>query len=181
MNDSTIDVTVYVGFLNEVLSSYTHIKDGAARGLFEIVRGVDLSDTTAKVPIERYNRLGEWLEKNFGAVNLRLAGEKMGGRLYNLMLRKGMLSTNPTPHDVLKLVKILAETAVQDPLKRGYEILEVSGKRIVMRRTQTFHPIIQEGLLKSVVVRTGVKAVRVRYLKNIRQGDEFDDYEITWL
>jgi hypothetical protein len=59
--------------------------------------------------------------------------------------------------------------------------LELEDERAVLRRTQTFHPVLQEGLLKSLVKRSRVTIVTVRYLKRVSDGDEFDDYEIRWV
>ena len=69
---------------------------------------------------------------------------------------------------------------IQDPLGRGWEILEEGPRRIVMRRTQSFNCILQEGLLQSLIQRCDVTLVSVRHVNCVRDGAEFCDFEITW-
>ena len=54
-------------------------------------------------------------------------------------------------------------------------------QRAVMRRTQTFNCILQEGLLLSFVERTGVLLPKVEHKRCTRKGAEFCEYEVTWL
>jgi hypothetical protein len=69
---------------------------------------------------------------------------------------------------------------IKDPEKRGWEIVETGPKHIVMRRTQTFNSTLQFGLLDELVRKTKVVSPRVEYIKSVAEGDEFDDYKISW-
>jgi hypothetical protein len=148
--------------------------------LFKIVEGIDLSNPTSLVPIELYNAMCQWIEQNLGPSNLRKAGEFVGARAYDLMLQQNYITSEATPQEVLKALQRVASEAVQDPAGRGWEFLELEEKRAVLRRTQTFHPVLQEGMIKTLLKRTGQKTVGLRYLKSVKQGDEFDEYEILW-
>ena len=63
----------------------------------------------------------------------------------------------------------------------GARVLVSEPGRVVMRRTQTFHPILQEGLLKSLAERSDqILCATVRYVHSTMSGDEYDEYEISW-
>lgn len=53
-------------------------------------------------------------------------------------------------------------------------------ERLVMRRTQTFNCLLQEGLLLSLVERTGVLTAQVVHRSCTRKGAEFCEYEMAW-
>jgi hypothetical protein len=75
---------------------------------------------------------------------------------------------------------VVASNMIQDPLGRGWEILEESPGNIIMRRTQSFNCILQEGLLQSLVQRCNVTLVSVQHISCVRDGDEFCDFGVTW-
>ncbi|MEO1099084.1 MAG: hypothetical protein AAFX57_15240 [Bacteroidota bacterium] len=50
-----------------------------------------------------------------------------------------------------------------------------------MRRTQTFNGALQSGLLDELIRKTKVFSPKVEYLQSIANGDEYDDYKITWI
>lgn len=181
MNNSTEGVTLYAGFIADLLLNYHGKEHTIARGLFELAKNTDVSNPTATVPMQLYNDMCDWIETNFGPANLRKAGEAIGKRAYNQMVQGKNIAPNSSPHEILHALKAVADLMIQDPLGRGWTIVEEGEKRIVMRRTQTFHPVLQEGLLKSLALQSSeVQYVKVAYLTSVRQGDEFDDYEITW-
>jgi hypothetical protein len=41
--------------------------------------------------------------------------------------------------------------------------------------------VLQEGLLKALVARAAGTLPRVRYLRSVAEGAEYDEYEITWM
>ena len=182
MDNSTEGVTLFAGFISDLLATY-HGQESAlyTKPLFDMTKDVDLSDPTAKVPMQLYNDMCDWIKSNLGESNLRKAGEFVGNRAYEAMRQNGVITDDASPQDILKALKIAADTMIQDPKNRGWDILELEDERAVMRRTQTFHPTLQEGLLKSLVKRSTVTIVTVRYLKRVSNGDEFDDYEIRWI
>jgi hypothetical protein len=181
MNNSTKGVTLFAGFISDLLATYQGQESARyTKPLFDMAKDVDLSDPTARVPMQLYNDMCDWIGNNMGTANLRKAGEFVGNRAYDAMRQNGVITDDASPQDILKALKIAADTMIQDPLKRGWEILELGEERAVLRRTQTFHPVLQEGLLKSLVQRSRVAIVTVSYLSRVSNGDEFDDYEIRW-
>ncbi len=182
MNNSTEGVTLYAGFISDLLLNYQENKNTFAAGLFELTKNTDLSDPTARVPIKLYNDMADWIIKNLGPASLRKAGEVVGARAHLQMVQGRHIGPNSTPQDILQALKEIADIMVQDPLGRGWTILEKGEKHVVMRRTQTFNPVLQEGLLKALVTQhSEANFVIVKYLKSVRQGDEFDEFEITWI
>lgn len=180
MNNSTEGVTLYAGFLSDLLANYQKERSAVFQPLFAMAKDFDLSNPTTLVPIGVYNEMCDWIERKLGPSNLRKAGEFIGARVYDLMIQAKYISSHATPQEILRGLQKVAGEAIQDPLGRGWEILELGDKRAVLRRTQTFHPILQEGLLKALVKRGGQQTVMVRYLKSVAQGDEFDEYEVLW-
>ncbi len=181
MDNSTDGVTLYAGFISDLLFNYQDMKT-TTKKLSEFVKDTDLSDPTAPVPIKLYNDMCDWIERNLGPANLRAAGEAIGARAYNQMIQSNNINSDSTPQEILQALKAVADFMVQDPLGRGWTILEMGENRAVMRRTQTFHPVLQEGLLRSLVVQSSkVTLANVKYLASVRKGDEFDEYEVTWL
>ncbi len=81
----------------------------------------------------------------------------------------------------MKALKIAASTMIQDPEGRGWEIITDEPKRIVMRRTQTFNKQMQLGLLDGLARKSQASGIKVDFSKEIQLGDEFDEYEMTWL
>ena len=97
------------------------------------------------------------------------------------MVKGGKLGSTPTPLDILNELKRVASFMIHDPLDRQWEIREVDERAIVIRRTQTYNCILQEGLLQSLVERTGVILVSASHIACTRRGAEFCDYKITWM
>jgi len=55
------------------------------------------------------------------------------------------------------------------------------GETIQMKRTQTFNSKLQFGLLKGLVSKcASVKNVKVSYLSEVAEGNEFDQYLAQW-
>ena len=180
MNNSTEGVTLYAGFIFALLSCYERSRTTFAEGLFEMAEGLDPDQPTALAPMQLYNDMCLWIEENLGAANLRRAGAAIGDKAYGQMLEDGGVGSNPSPLDMLTELKRVASVMIQDPLDRQWELLEVQDDFIVFRRTQTFNCILQEGLLHSLVKRTGETIVDVDHVSCTRRGDDFCDYRITW-
>lgn len=181
MNHSTEGVTLNAGFIGDLLANYKGKENTLAfKPIFEMAKGINFDDPQALAPMKLYNDMCSWIEKNLGPANLRRAGEFVGSRAYDQMVKFNFITTSSAPPDILKALVEVASIMIQDPKKRGWELVESESKRVVMRRTQTFHPVLQEGLLKSMVERTDVQFVRVTYLKSVADGDEFDEFQISW-
>jgi hypothetical protein len=179
VNQSTDGVTLDAGFVSDLISLYEG--KPLARELVAMASDLDLADGGARVPIQRYNDMCAWIEQKLGPANLRKAGETMGARVHDHVVASGRLSTDPTPIELLRELVRSTRKLILDPQGRGWELLEEGSGRAVMRRTQTFHPVLQEGLLRALVARSGRPMTRVRYLQSVAAGAEFDDYEVTWM
>ncbi len=181
MDDSTTGVTLFSGFVSDLLECYEGSRETFAKGLFEMAEGLDLSDPTRPLPIQLYNDMGRWIEGNLGAASLRKAGVAIGERAYDYLVQSGTLAPESTPLEILEGLKRAASEMIQDPRGRGWEIRDVIAGRITMRRTQTFNCLLQEGLLQSLVSRTGAQLVRCEHVSCTRQGAPFCDYDVTWM
>ncbi len=181
MNESTEGVRIHAGFISELLQNYESSRETIAAPLFEMTKAYDLREPTAWVPMELYNAMCRWIQENLGPANLKLAGQKIGERVYTLIESSGAAGEHPTPLSVLNALKHAAETMIDDPHKRGWEILEHSDEQIIMRRTQTFNSALQHGLISALIARTGVRLPTVTLDRAVARGDEFDEYRISWV
>lgn len=181
MNPTTQHVTLYAVFLNDILNLYRDKKDQFAQPLFEMTRPYDLSDPFNKVPLDLYNQMCDWLEQELGPANLRKVGVQIGETVHEALTNSGSLPANPKPIDLLNGLVYAAANMIQDPEGRGWEVLESKERSIVMRRTQSFNSILQLGLLRGLVQKTGARVVEVKYLRSVAQGADYDDYLITWM
>ncbi|MCC6874792.1 MAG: hypothetical protein IT378_10845 [Sandaracinaceae bacterium] len=179
MDESTEGVTLYAGFVFDVVNEYRSMGRACAP-LFEMVQHLDPNDPTRQVPMQLYNDVCAWVERSFGRANIRDAGRAIGKRAFDQMVKDGVIKAGITPPEILEQLKRVASIMIQDPKGRGWEILESADRRVVMRRTQTFNCPLQEGLLVSLVERAGATLPRVAHSKCARQGAEFCDYEVTW-
>jgi len=179
MNFNTDGVTLYSVFISDVLSVYQDKRD-IAEPIFEMAAPYDLSKPYNKVPIELYNNICAWIENNLGPANLKVVGIRIGETVYNALLEEEVITEESTPEEVIRGLVYAASTMVQDPENRGWEIISIGKNTIKMRRTQTFNSILQLGLLRGLVQKTGVLLVNVEYIKRVSEGAEFDEYLITW-
>jgi len=178
MNLSTDGVTLNAAFINDILGYYE--KD-EYKSLHAIAEGHDLSQPDNRVPMKVYNDLCDWIENGLGKFNLIRVGRKIGETVYQIFLQFNMIDEKSTPSDIMKALKIAASTMIQDPEGRGWEIITDEPKRIVMRRTQSFNNQLQLGLLDGLARKAKVSGIKVDFCKEINLGDEYDEYEITWL
>jgi hypothetical protein len=179
VNNSTDGVTLDAGFVTDLLALYEG--NPVARELVAMAGGIDRRNGATRVPMALYNEMCAWIERKLGPANLRKAGETMGARVYDKVVADKRLSADPTPIELLRELARTTRLLIHDPLGRGWDILEEGPDRVVMRRTQTFHPVLQEGLLRALVARSGRRFPKVRYVKSVKDGAEFDDYEVTWM
>ena len=178
MDPSTEGVTLHAGFVFDVLDVYRDV--GRTCGpAFDMARALDPTKKDAVCPIDTYNAICDWLEQNVGRARIREAGVAIGRRVY-ARIEASLGIEDRTPLALMEALQWAAATMIHDPRGRGWEILERTGARIVMRRTQTFNCTMQEGLLLSFLERTGVDRPRVAQVRCVRSGDEFCDYGLEW-
>ena len=179
VDDSTEGVTLLSGFLFDVLQEFREIR-GVCAPAFKMVEHLDPDDGEAWVPMQLYNDLCSWLEKNIGVATVRRAGEAIGHRAFAAIVEAGKLE-NPTPIAMMESLCWAASTMIRDPKERGWEVVASEELKITMRRTQSFNCMLQEGLLLSLVERCGVVMPSVAHRKCTRRGDDFCEYDLTWL
>ncbi len=180
--DRSIDgVTLISGFVFDLLRAYESKRMGYVAKLFDMAKHLDPENPNELVPIQLYNDMCQWIEDEIGVASLRRAGVAIGNRAYVHLAQKDLMVTEPSPLQIMQGLKRATSTLIQDPKGRGWEILEAKEGLIVMRRTQTFNCILQEGLLKSLVNRTGARLVEVDHIACTRKGAEFCEYAVKWL
>lgn len=181
MDHSTDNVTLAAAFVNDVLDIYKQKSATDYEILKKMTTGLDLSNPMNMVPMEVYNSMCNWIESQVGQANAKLVGRQIGRTAYEAMKSFKMISDKSTPLEVMNALVTVAGTMIKDPKGRGWVILESHPKSIVMRRTQTFNGTLQFGLLDEIIRKTGVLSPKIEYLRSVANGDEFDDYKITWL
>jgi hypothetical protein len=179
VNTSTQGVTLISAYVFEVLAEYQNVRKMCGPA-FELAAGLDASRGDEWCSIDVYNGICAWIEENVGSSSVRRAGAAVGARLHDRMVSRG-LSPTAEPLAVFKMLQMFASQVVRDPHGRGWEIHPREPRLIEMRRTQTFNCIVQEGILLSLVEKTGVLMPAVQQVRCTRQGDEFCDFEVRWL
>lgn len=180
MDNSTENVTLSAGVINDVLKNYQD-KRIEYKELFDIANGYDYTNQSAKIPITVYLKMCDWIENKLGKFNLMRIGRNIGESTYEMMITNKMITGKPAPVDVMKALIITSNIGVQDPKKRGWEILNSSDKSLLMRKTQTFNTTLQIGLLDGLVRKSGVFGVQVSLSKEVKKGADYDEYLITWM
>jgi hypothetical protein len=181
MDNSTDNVKLAAAFVSDILVIFKERSEEDYSVLKKMTAGLDLSNSMNMVPMEVYNSMCNWIEKQVGQSNARLVGRQIGRTAFEAMKNFKLVSDSSTPLEVMKALANVASTMIQDPKKRGWEILDNGPKHIVMRRTQTFNSTLQFGLLDEIVRKTKVLSPKVEYVKSVAAGDEFDDYKVSWL
>lgn len=179
MDHSTDDVTIIAETISDVYKIYES-KRNAFKNLFKIAEDYDLSDPGAMIPIVVYHDVCDWIEQNLGKFNLMKMGTEVGESAYYMMVKNNMVKGEPTPINLMHALRLSAQKGIQDPKKRGWEVLNSTEDSILMRKTQTFNATIQLGLLKGVIQKSGVEGVRVSFHSEVKQGAEYDEYLIKW-
>ncbi|MCB8963821.1 MAG: hypothetical protein H6536_02105 [Bacteroidales bacterium] len=180
MDISTENVTLHAWAIADILKNYQDKKQDY-RELFDMAAGIDLSKPYGKVPLAVYVEMCNWIDQKLGRFNLIKIGRSIGESTYQLMVDENMIPEECTPLDLMKALVITAQKGVQDPKKRGWEVVAYSEKSITMRKTQVFNAQIQLGLLDALVRKSKVFGVQVVLSKEQGADSEFDEYVITWL
>lgn len=178
MDNSTQGVTLNSGFVFDVLREYEDSRKMLGP-LFAMAKGLDPSTPEVVCPMDTYNAVCTWIETNIGESSIRSAGRAIAERVYANVTDN---NKNPkTPLEIMQALQWAASTMIQDPKKRGWEIRDTTETRIVMRRTQTFNCILQEGMLVRFLELTRVVMPSVKHERCTRRGDEYCDYVLTWM
>lgn len=180
MDDSTDGVTLHASFVLTVVDPFRDVQRHCAP-LFEMVRAIDPSQPRQLVPISMFNEACAWIEQNLGAASVRAAGAAIGRGAFQRLRREGAIALEATPAEAVEALAKAVLVTIQDPKKRGWEILESFDGCVVVRRTQTFNCVMQEGVLLALAEGTGATLPRVEHLRCTRRGEEFCEYEVRWL
>jgi hypothetical protein len=179
VDESTEGVTLMSGFVFDVLAEYDRVRN-LCKPAFEMAAGLDPAQPERFTDMQRYNDICDWIEKNVGSASVRSAGRAIGQRVYDTIVKTAKLQ-KPTPLAIMESLKWATSTMISDPRGRGWEITDQSANSLVMRRTQTFNCVLQEGLLLSLLERTGVLMPSVAHASCTRQGAPYCEYRLTWL
>lgn len=180
MDSSVEGVTLYAGFVFDVLEEYKGLERLCAPA-FALASHLDPRAPMVRVPMATYNEICSWIETHVGAASVRRAGRAIGDRVFDQMRRERQVPQAPTPGDLMRALKLMADTMIQDPKGRGWELRRENDRSVLMRRTQTFNCILQEGLLLALTERSGVLMPSVRQVSCTRAGADYCDYLISWL
>lgn len=180
MDSSVENVTLYAWAIIDILKNYQDKKNDYWE-LFEMAKGLDLSKPNNKVPIQVYIDMCNWIDHKLGKFNLIKIGRNIGESTYKVMVDNNMVNEASSPVDIMKALILTAQKGVQDPQKRGWEIVSTTEKSILMRKTQIFNTQIQLGLLDALIRKSKVFGVKVELDKEESKGAQHDEYLITWL
>ena len=177
MDPSTEHVSIFALFFGDILREYPVDKHP---DLQAIIDPLDLREPYNRVPIKAYNDLIDAIEQKEGSLHLLRLGRRIGNSVYNGMLRFGFLEPPCSPVKMAYALQKAAQKMVQDPKKRGFDILEEGEQELVLRRTQTFNGRLQFGVIESLMEKTTGYFPSVEYIKSVESGDPFDEYKVSW-
>lgn len=181
MNTSTKDVTLLVTFVKDIIEEVEKLEGVDLQGLKDLYKSYDLRNNYSHVPITLYNNMCAWVGQNLGEETLVKIGHNIGETVYEALLENAIVTANPSPQEIISGLEIAAASMVQDPLERGWEILEEEDESIWLRRTQTFNGKLQFGLLRGLLGKCQeITNVDIRYDKELDKGDEYDEYVLSW-
>ncbi len=158
MDNSSDGVTLMTGFVFDVLREYQHMKRVCGPA-FEMARGLDP------------NRIDDWceinctttsarIEENVGASSIRQAGIAIGSRIYDNIMKSGKIE-NPNPLAIMRSLKWAASVMIRDPRAAAGRSPSTPTATSSCDAPQAFNCKMQEGLLLSLVERTGVEGADV--------------------
>jgi hypothetical protein len=180
MDESTDGVTLYASFVLKVVEPFREM-ERLCTPLFEMVEHLRQADPNSPAPISLYNDACAWIEGNLGAASVRAAGQVIGRNAFTRMRREGAITLDMGPAETIAALTRAVRVTIQDPRKRGWELLENSEGRVLVRRTQTFNCVMQEGVLLALIEGTRAVMPRVEHVRCTRTGDDYCEYEVRWL
>lgn len=180
MDQSTDGVYMHAIFFEDFLHIYKHQED-VYRQLVQILATADIAKTEMMLPIVVYNQMCSYIEKQLGPDQTILLGWNLSQTVFTVINASNQLSANATPLQTMELMCTASRLLLDDPKHRGLDIVSHAPGRIVIRRTQTFHSLVQVGIISCFIEKTGVPLPRVSYLHRLADGAPFDEYLVTWL
>ena len=180
MDHSTEGVLIYAGFIFDIPAHYRG-RGSSVRELLDMASDLDPEKPLKWVSIARYNAVCSWIEDKLGHASIRRAGVAIGERVHANFIAAGAIDDKTSPVDMMRALKKSADEMIQDPLNRGFDVIETKEKNcLIMRRTQTFNCILQEGLIETLLRRSHAKIPNVLHSKCTHNGDAFCEYTLRW-
>ena len=179
MNTSTEGVTLYAGFLFDLARCY-EAQSLVSNKLLSMAKRFSPERPNERAPMQLYNDMCNWIESELGPASVRKAGVAASSRAYDHITREPAFPNCPKPLQILTALSRVVRVMIQDPEGRGWEIRSSELQRVLMRRTQTFNCILQEGLLEGLVSRAGCSQVAVVHSSCDRKHAPFCEYAISW-
>jgi hypothetical protein len=180
MDESTDGVTLHAGFILKVVEPFRGM-ERLCGPLFEMVAHIAPAAPQAAAPMKLYNDVCAWIEQHLGAASVRAAGQAIGKDAFSRLRSEGAITVETGPAEALLALSRAVRVTIQDPRRRGWDILEQTEGRVIVRRTQTFNCVMQEGVLLTLVEGTRAVMPRVEQLRCTRRGDPYCDYDVRWL
>lgn len=181
MDNSTENVTLLSIFILDVLRELDKLQIDKTE-ILSFCEGHDISNPYNSVPIEIYNQMCHWIEINQGETVLQNIGRNIGETIFDALIENNIILAKPNPKDVMDGLIIAASSMIQDEKDRGWELVNYGETHLQMRRTQTFNSGLQIGLLAGLIEKCeNVKEVKVKYVKEVAQGDTFDEYLVSFV
>jgi len=180
MDESTDGVTLHSGFVLKVVEPFRGM-ERLCGPLFEMVAHIPPEDPEGPVPMALYNEVCAWVEQHLGAASVRAAGQGIGRSIFTRLRHEGSINFDAGPAEAIAALARALLVTIRDPRRRGFEVVEQTDSRVLVRRTQTFNCVMQEGVLLTLVEGTRVVMPRVEQLRCTRRGDAHCEYEVRWL
>ena len=177
MNDKA---TCSVLVVQKILDQYKNTCGEFTKELFKKAKRVDISNPLAQIPLSFLNELIEWIEQELGPANVKMIGTILGETAFEELKANKQLPEKSSPKEAIEKLILVLQSIVQDPFRRNLQVLEVQNNFARVRRTQTFNPTVQIGMIETFVRKAGIAFPRTRLVRDYKNGPEYDEYEITW-
>lgn len=180
MDTDISGVTLPAQTVNDLLAVYRDRTDTLAKPLFAMAYVHDLAKPDSPVPLQVYNDMCSWIEHNLGPASLQNVGLQISLNSYMDMLKMGYIHPPCHPVKMMEGLQKITALRVRDPKGRGWALLDIEDRSVIMRRTQVFNPTLQIGLLRGLLLRSTALLPEIKLFKSVAAGDDYDEYFVHW-
>jgi hypothetical protein len=180
MDTDITGVTLPAQTVNDLLALYRDRTETLARPLFGMAAAYDLSKPDNPVPLQLYNDLCQWVEQRLGPASLQNVGLQISLNVYANMLKLGLIHPPCHPVHMLQGLQKIAAAQINDAKQRGWVLLDVADRSVILQRTMPFNKTLQLGLLKGLLLRSTALLPEIRLLREVSNGDTYDEYFVHW-
>ncbi|MBN2347522.1 MAG: hypothetical protein JXJ22_01720 [Bacteroidales bacterium] len=174
-------VTCNALLIQHILDQY---KDNSETFVFElkqIASQYNVADPESEVPLEHFNILSDWIEKNLGPANLKKIGNVIGQAEFNKLNAENLLPGKIKIRDsISELIKVM-NRVVHDPENGKYELDEPEMHCLILKTPGYINATIQQGIIEYFIRKADVVLPQVRQIKTREQQHGMCEYEITWM